>query len=754
MSTPDPRVLLDTFALSSGLPLYHIGLFDSGVTIYKQQRRALNLAWSLIQSNAFPDPPNPRKNTVVIGAGFAGVTFAASLIRKRVNTAITLLERADTILPLQYGCHTRWVHPRIYDWPLEGSDNKDADLPVLNWRAGSAAEVADAVRDGWSQIVSALEKTKNHPTSLRVYCNIKHIRVHPIDNAIQVEYVGELRNSANPSLPPVLSRKEAGELPARVPPSLPGRTGRTIDTDCVIFATGFGVERDHEFSYWRNDTLSQPRLVQARETYIVSGGGDSALIDLLRLRIADFRQDRILLDLFEENQEVVDRLRDELTELGDKPVTAEWFAKQLPENDTTQHLTKQVNDVLNRLSVRLRNDTRVILHRQPTSEFRAIFENPGASFQNRLLVFLLWRCGGFIPSERDILELQSEYGVPDDRIIRRYGTNRTEEIANILSPKFLELFSEPAAETRSENQSLTPVQDYLTDLLDDPMAPLAPAGMSNKIQNKKALEITSRRRTIRQDPNAQIASISSYFDIAGHRDSNVPLLLMGMALNLTRAAQSALHFLASEAPKAHTARPSAQATFLRSWPGGLQQCCRFVPLQNNDNDVGRKYLRGEGIMSLAHIRGCIVRTDVNASGADVRRALRKLGSPADKEKRLAPIASAAMIPILGVAADSSEITLGVLAMVSNREGVFTDMALRAIIPLCDAFTKLIDVLIHTDGITNDEVMQSVDVHPSIKAPEGRASGWQKVVNFIDCAEIAPPKANASVLNLDRDPFQR
>jgi hypothetical protein len=44
--------------------------------------------------------------------------------------------------------------------------------------------------------------------------------------------------------------------------------------------------------------MGQPSLDQPRRTYLVSGQGDGAMIDLLRLRVSQYRQDRILDELF------------------------------------------------------------------------------------------------------------------------------------------------------------------------------------------------------------------------------------------------------------------------------------------------------------------------------------------------------------------------------------------------------------------------------------------------------------------------
>ena len=131
-------------------PLYIVGTFDRdrGVSVYSQQVRALNLAWALIETNEIParssyeaEPSAQAKKVAIVGAGFSGLSLAAGLMRKAADAQITIFEQRDTLLPLQHGSDTRWLHPRIYDWPAEMSEASAAMLPVLNWIAARASDV-------------------------------------------------------------------------------------------------------------------------------------------------------------------------------------------------------------------------------------------------------------------------------------------------------------------------------------------------------------------------------------------------------------------------------------------------------------------------------------------------------------------------------------------------------------------------------------------------------------------------------------
>lgn len=144
-----------------GYPLYIIGTFDTGVTVYSQQVRALNFAWAavesgLLQANTLRGgraTQEPSK-VAIVGGGVAGLTVAAGLIRKGAHASISIFEQRDALLPLQQGSDSRWLHPRIYDWPDEGSEASVAMLRVLNWSAARASDVVVQILTQWKNLLS------------------------------------------------------------------------------------------------------------------------------------------------------------------------------------------------------------------------------------------------------------------------------------------------------------------------------------------------------------------------------------------------------------------------------------------------------------------------------------------------------------------------------------------------------------------------------------------------------------------------
>jgi hypothetical protein len=193
---------------------------------------------------------------------------------------------------------------------------------------------------------------------------------------------------------------------------------------------GFGLERDGALSYWRNDTIWQPSLEQPRLTYLVSDQGDGAMVDLLRLRISHYRQDRILGELFGGLEPLLKTIKQvyENYERNQKSGMFDAFERMHSE------AKPDFGSVLELLNRRLRRDTDVVLHlklRKLSDLFE--FKNTKISFQNKLLVYLLYKCGGFAPSSLKVKTLVQQHAIPGFRVLRRHGTDRGAHLRAILS---------------------------------------------------------------------------------------------------------------------------------------------------------------------------------------------------------------------------------------------------------------------------------------------------------------------------------
>jgi hypothetical protein len=224
------------------------------VTIYSQQIRALNIVYSLFKSGII----NSKSKVAVIGGGVGGMTAAVAL--GSLNCSVSIFERQSELLHLFKGCHTRYLHPNVYDWPEKWASDPKTDLPFMNWSAASADEVAETLLSEW----------KDHAARLP-------ITVYLSRTVMVRGYVAGMRRVT------IISPKL-----------------EELSFNVVLLCVGFGLEKTIRpqplRSYWRDDSLHQPELGphDRRTHYLLSGNGDGGLIDLLRLRLRDFQHEKLL----------------------------------------------------------------------------------------------------------------------------------------------------------------------------------------------------------------------------------------------------------------------------------------------------------------------------------------------------------------------------------------------------------------------------------------------------------------------------
>lgn len=212
--------------------------------ILSQQRRALNLAHALLESELLREG-----RLAIIGGGFGGLTAAAYAALQGIH--VQVLEKSSILLD-RFAMSRRYIDPRMYDWPSPGWDISDAALPVLNWSGDIASRVA-------KRIVEQFESVRSN-------------------------FDVELEKSANVECPVPESGPEAG---VRVTWRVAGKV-RSEKYDAAIVAIGFGPERvppsvpaDFVQGYWN---LTRPRSRDpdwATQQFEVVGNGDGALADLI-----------------------------------------------------------------------------------------------------------------------------------------------------------------------------------------------------------------------------------------------------------------------------------------------------------------------------------------------------------------------------------------------------------------------------------------------------------------------------------------
>jgi hypothetical protein len=222
--------------------VFVLGSFEQRVTVFAQQVRALNLVDAILSRGLLQE----MGRVAIVGGGVAGITAAVALARAAPNLKMLhLFETRSDVLELQHNS-SRYLHPHFYDWPKAGSDDPDAGLPLMNWTAGSAGEVAASLR---AQFDDALRSS-----ILSFQPDMKVTGLNP-----------STISTVRVLVPDVSS------------------LGKIYDV--VILAIGFGLEAflDGDTpSYWLPSQMSAALLTPQPEPLIfVSGNGDGGLVDFL-----------------------------------------------------------------------------------------------------------------------------------------------------------------------------------------------------------------------------------------------------------------------------------------------------------------------------------------------------------------------------------------------------------------------------------------------------------------------------------------
>ncbi|MBV7522577.1 FAD-dependent oxidoreductase [Ensifer sp. ENS12] len=706
MDEPNPTDIEATYKVPDQ-PLYLVGTYDNGVTVLSQQVRALNLIYSLVEAKVVPAtqagsvPPDTfQKKIAIIGGGFAGLTVAAGLLSKGVEADIVLFEQRDTLLPLQQGSDTRWLHPHIYNWPAEGSEISAANLPLLNWTAARASDVVVQVLSSWRSLIEKIEKSgSERKPKISLFCNTRHLQIHESSarKKLTIEWIGEERDP------------KSGNIGAEV---AKGSMGRTGDFDVVIMATGFGLETGSRFSYWRNDMVGQPNLEQPRLTFLLSGQGDGAMIDLLRLRISHFRQDRILFELFGHSEKLLERIRDikKKDERGRESETFKSFER------LAEEMPEEFGEVRDRLSSRLRRDTDVIL-RLKKRKLSDLFDGDvRISFQNRVLVYALYKCGGFVPSTETETALSRQHGIPPERIIKRHGTKREMQLKATLSESLFRILESRGADKFKQVDEAKWTGGYF--------------GYTGRRG-----EASGASDTIRD----------------GWRKEYLP---GSTALVAATFCSAVAGFLASEHPTDRRLR----VTFHRAVSFGreevLQQCCRYFGVGIDDrgeSPVGRTFPADNATIGLAYKTHQMIRSRKGIEAGQLAAAMQLLNLNQASRKMAPEVQFVAALPMIAPdEKDGRNPVTGVLYIDSKAESFFLEgPKLAVVVNMMKSFAENLDrdALIDIDHISNRELARGQSRwYPACELP----SSVDEALEFVPIE--LPTTKTATQFNLEYSDF--
>ncbi|HEX7145291.1 MAG TPA: FAD-dependent oxidoreductase [Gaiellaceae bacterium] len=237
------------------------GSHETRVTVVAQQARAINLAWALHRTGRLVGRDGKPSSVGVVGAGAAGATFAAAAGLLGAN--VTLVDEHEEPITTQRWSFDRYLHPNLFDWPVEGWNQERAGLPLMDWAAGPSARVRLELLAGF-----ALAAARGGVT----WCSQHSVsEVDSADGKVKLT-VCDLRSTAEPDA--------AGSV--RVAEE---------SYDLVVVATGFlpeprvGDRTTMSGSYWKDNDLAQVLDDSEQRHHTIVGDGDGALTELLRLSL-------------------------------------------------------------------------------------------------------------------------------------------------------------------------------------------------------------------------------------------------------------------------------------------------------------------------------------------------------------------------------------------------------------------------------------------------------------------------------------
>ncbi|MDA0171847.1 hypothetical protein OJ998_22295 [Solirubrobacter taibaiensis] len=227
------------------------GPHETRVTVVSQQVRAINLAVALHRTGRLAG-----KTIGVVGAGAAGATFAAAA--GLFGADVTLFDEHEEPISTQRWSFDRYLHPNLFDWPVEGWDEPRACLPVVDWEAGPSAKVRLHMLVDFALAASkgSVKWCSQHSVS----------EVCPDGDTVKLS-ICDLRSTVAPDVRAVRVAVESFDL--------------------VIVATGFLPEPKVESTavsgtYWQDRRLTDV-IDSAADDHTIVGDGDGALTELLRL---------------------------------------------------------------------------------------------------------------------------------------------------------------------------------------------------------------------------------------------------------------------------------------------------------------------------------------------------------------------------------------------------------------------------------------------------------------------------------------
>jgi hypothetical protein len=382
------------------------------------------------------------------------------------------------------------------------------------------------------------------------------------------------------------------------------------------------------------------------------------MIDLLRLRVSSYRQDRILDALFSDKSVLFHTLKDLYKKQRSKRppnLFAELEGLYGSATPSGSELRRAADD----LRSRLRRDTEVMLHTRQRS-FAALFGR-GTSFQNRLLVYLLFKCGGFVPTSACAKDIVAQYSIARDCIVTRHGTLREDQFRRLLSSKLAREFDRSLRSPRK------------LSLTDEPRWPDGYFGSPG----------SQRQATLLPD---RLRKIWRKEYLPG------PTSLLASALCGAIAGE-----LIESHPKEYRLRVTLHRSIVINSRELLQQACEYHGvLLDSDPAAGRTFPATNATIGLAYKCRRIVRSKKRVARSSLQSTMQKLRLNSASSKMRKDVGFVLAIPLLeaGEFYTSPSPVAGVVYIDSNAPNYYIEDDNVAV--LVSMIQKFLDGLVRTN----------------------------------------------------------
>jgi hypothetical protein len=226
------------------------------ISIVDQQIRSFNLCYGLSESRRVKND----SHVAIIGCGISGMTCAVALAVLH-DCIVYVFERETTLLRKFREAAFRFIHPDLNhrgsrDRELRYEPHKKTNFAFMNWSGNYAPLLAE-------ELVRKFDHYR-HSTNIALHLGEEVVAIRSTGRKLTIE----------------LKNKESASF------------------DLAIIASGFGGEKRDENtnddSYWHSGNprgyqpIAYRKNKRAKERILVSGNGDSGVIELAHLLIRDF----------------------------------------------------------------------------------------------------------------------------------------------------------------------------------------------------------------------------------------------------------------------------------------------------------------------------------------------------------------------------------------------------------------------------------------------------------------------------------